>query len=191
MLFFIIPLFLDALEFMMEWFCALIESIFLAISSSDLSFISSIPVISYATYFASQYAALLFIIAAVVILIILLIFYVLVIIICPVALVYSWIFVCIPIAGSTLINLIACIMLHNDFPEPPCDTQTLQEENDCKYTIIMHVLSITALYNFIIVLLYHFTSYLVIKYNYDGLIELKVDEEEEATLTRNTEEDST
>ena len=79
-------------------------------------------------------------------------------------------------------------MLHFDYPEPPCDYQ----DNDCKYNIVMHIFSITAVYNFIIVLLYNFTLYLVTKYNYDGLIdfELDEDEEEEATPTRNIEEDS-
>ena len=77
-------------------------------------------------------------------------------------------------------------MLHLDFPEPPCEAY--QDDNDCKYTIVMHVFSITAVYNFIIILLYNITLYLVTKYNYDGLIDFNIDEddEEEATPTRNT-----
>ena len=56
----------------------------------------------------------------------------------------------------------------------------------------MHVFQLLFI---IIVLLYNFTLYLVTKYNYDGLVdfELDEDEEEEATPTHNTlliEEDS-
>jgi hypothetical protein len=74
--------------------------------------------------------------------------------------------------------LIVAAMVHFDYPEPACDGNS--DHNECKYTVVMHIFTVTAVYNFLVVLLYKVTLYLVVKRGYRGII----DEEKAAAVLR-------
>ena len=135
-----------------------------------------ISTISDVFYFSAQATALILTMVIVLVLIAIFVFLVVIALTCPMALVNSWILVVGGILIAEGFNLLAAFLLHMDWPEPACHFP--DNINDCKYTIIMHIFSITSVYNFLLVLLYKVTAYLVLEKGY-GMGDAKKEEEEE------------
>lgn len=147
----------------------LIELLYRVLMAFEISTISDL------LYFSAQTAALILTILIILVLIGLFIFLLVIAFTCPIALVNSWILVVGGILIAEGFNLLAAFLLHMDWPEPACNFPDKNE--DCKYTIIMHVFTVTSVYNFLLVMLYKVTAYLVLEKGY-GLGDLEEEEEE-------------
>lgn len=115
-------------------------------------------------YLTAQTAAMVLLIVIILILVGLFGLLVVVILTCPTVIFGMWIVVIINLLVAQGFNLLVSFLLYMDWPEPACSLDDSEEE--CKYTIVMHVFTVTSVYNFLVVGLYKLTVYLVIEWGY-------------------------